>query len=101
MIISYSQSGSFTQAISKTFDGKNPCKLCKVVQAGRTAEQEQEEQQLKPRLKLDLAILSKVTTIDFADACIRIPSPNIDAHSRSYQPPKPKPRSSLFSDSLA
>jgi hypothetical protein len=30
---------SFGQAVVKTFDGKNPCSLCKVVSAGKKAEQ--------------------------------------------------------------
>ena len=28
MVITYSQEGTFTQALDKTFDGKHPCSLC-------------------------------------------------------------------------
>ena len=40
MVVSYSQADSLAVAIQKTFDGAHPCKLCKVVKAGRKAEQE-------------------------------------------------------------
>ncbi len=40
MVVSYSQTESFTVALQKTFSGEHPCKLCKVVKEGRKAEQE-------------------------------------------------------------
>lgn len=41
MVISYSQDATLSEAISMTFDGEHPCKMCKVVKEGRKAEQEQ------------------------------------------------------------
>jgi hypothetical protein len=41
MIVSYSREAGFEQAISNTFDGKHPCKICKLVQEGKKAEQHQ------------------------------------------------------------
>ncbi|MBK7998513.1 MAG: hypothetical protein IPK15_07300 [Verrucomicrobia bacterium] len=41
MVISYSQDATIPEAISMTFDGEHPCKMCKVVKEGRKAEQEQ------------------------------------------------------------
>ena len=40
MAASFSQTDSLPVAISKTFDGKNPCKLCKLVSEGKKAEKE-------------------------------------------------------------
>lgn len=40
MAANFSQTDSFPVAISKTFDGKNPCKLCKVVSEGKKADKE-------------------------------------------------------------
>ncbi len=34
MLAEYSQEGTWTEAVSKTFDGKHPCKLCSAVQRG-------------------------------------------------------------------
>jgi hypothetical protein len=42
MAISYSQNDSISEALSKTFDGKHPCKLCQLVKAGKKAEQKSE-----------------------------------------------------------
>jgi hypothetical protein len=42
MAISYSQNDSFGSALSKTFDGKHPCKLCKLVNAAKKATQKSE-----------------------------------------------------------
>ena len=46
---------SIREAWSKTFDGKHPCKLCKVVHAGKSAEKKQDNQ--KPQTKLDLMLI--------------------------------------------
>jgi hypothetical protein len=42
MAANFSQTDSLPVAISKTFDGKNPCKLCKLVSAGKKAEKKSE-----------------------------------------------------------
>ncbi len=39
-MIAYSRDASFSEAVSMTFDGEHPCKLCKAVKKGRQAEQE-------------------------------------------------------------
>ena|ERR1041384_5448608 len=52
MMISYSQQSSFKEALEKTFDGKHPCPICKVVKAGRCSEPDQERQKLPLKLEL-------------------------------------------------
>ena len=42
MVISYSQCSSIKEGLSETFDGKHPCKLCKIVAEGKKSEQKQE-----------------------------------------------------------
>lgn len=44
MAISYSQNDSFSAALSKTFDGKHLCKLCKLVRDGKKAEKKSDTQ---------------------------------------------------------
>ena len=41
MVVSYSQSAPLTEAISMTFDGEHPCKLCIAVKEGKKAEKKQ------------------------------------------------------------
>lgn len=100
MIVSYSQGASFKEALSKTFDGKHPCCLCKVVQQGRAAEKKQEGQQVKPGSKLDLVLVWQAITFNFDCDRVQIPSCDSDAPSRREQPPKPRPRI-ISLDSLA
>jgi hypothetical protein len=38
MAVNYSKDASLSQALEKTFDGKHLCKLCKIVRAGKKAE---------------------------------------------------------------
>ena len=42
MVVSYSQDGSIGQALTKTFDGKHPCALCKVIASGKKSEKKPE-----------------------------------------------------------
>lgn len=52
MIVTYSQDAPLTAAISMTFDGAHPCKLCKAVEEGKRSGQKQDL--LKFDKKLDL-----------------------------------------------
>ncbi|MBL9173602.1 MAG: hypothetical protein JNL10_08715 [Verrucomicrobiales bacterium] len=38
MIARYAQEDSLSTALAKTFDGRHACKLCRIVEAGRSAE---------------------------------------------------------------
>ncbi len=42
MLANYTRGETLAAAIEKTFDGANPCGLCKVVKSGREKEQKQE-----------------------------------------------------------
>jgi hypothetical protein len=100
MIVSYSRDASLSEALTKTFDGKHPCCLCKMIQKGRADEKKQEQQQVKPGSKLDLGLVWQPVTFDFACEREPISSPDSHALSRREQPPKPRPRIAS-SDSLA
>ena len=39
MIVSYAKDGDYSGAITKTFDGKHPCALCRLVQVGQKQEE--------------------------------------------------------------
>ena len=47
MVVSYSQSAPLTEAISMTFDGEHPCKLCIAVKEGKKAEKKSESKKAK------------------------------------------------------
>jgi len=94
MIVSYSRAASLSEALTKTFDGKHPCSLCKAIQKGRADEKKQEQQQVKPGSKLDLGLVWQPATFDFDFKREQIPSPDFSALSMREQPPKPRPRTS-------
>ena len=41
MLVSYSRDGQIVAAVTKTFDGRHPCSLCKVVEKSKQTEPEQ------------------------------------------------------------
>jgi hypothetical protein len=93
MIISYSRDASFSEAVSKTFDGEHPCPMCKVIKKARAEEKDQQQkQQVKPGSKMDLGLVWQCTPFHFSSEREKISSPNTDASIRSYEPPKPRPR---------
>jgi len=45
MIVNYSARGTLEEAVSKTFDGRHPCPLCKLIHAGKSSEKKSDAQQ--------------------------------------------------------
>ena len=95
MLVSYSRDGSFKQAVAKTFDGKHPCPLCKVIEKGRAEEKKQEQQQSKPGAKMDLGLVCQTTDFQFDCDRARIAPSQCTAPIRADEPPKPRPRGAL------
>ena len=95
MAISYSQdSSSLTQVLSRIFDGKHPCKLCKLVAEGKKAEKKRQAQFKISKLDLLWANQSgSILTPPMADHCICAPSVALD---HSAPPPTPPPRVSAL-----
>ncbi|HEV2247330.1 MAG TPA: hypothetical protein VGW37_11815 [Terriglobia bacterium] len=42
MVVNYSQNGSVSEALAKTFDGKHPCALCKAISTAKKSEKKSE-----------------------------------------------------------
>jgi hypothetical protein len=49
MAVNYSKVDSVSVALEKTFDGKHPCNLCKLVKKGKAAEQKRDFQKLETK----------------------------------------------------
>lgn len=99
MLVKYSQDASFSEAWSKTFDGKHPCKLCTSIQKGRAEEKQQDQQRGHSAPKLEPATVWHAMDFDFSCDCEKISPPILCLIPRSIPPPKPRPR--LFSVGLA
>jgi hypothetical protein len=52
MAAEYSRDMSLPQAITKTFSGKDPCKICKLVAEGKKTEKKQEAYRLVTKMDL-------------------------------------------------
>jgi hypothetical protein len=91
MAITYSQvSSSFTETLAKTFDGKHPCKLCKLVTEGKKSQKKQEAQFKTAKLDLLSAVRSNFVFNRPAPAnCVSAPTRPSD---HNEPPPTPPPR---------
>ena len=54
MAAKFSQKETVAVALEKTFSGKYPCKLCKIVKAGKATEHQQDLQKLEAKFEFTL-----------------------------------------------
>lgn len=92
MVIDYSKNAPISVAVSKTFDGKHPCNLCKIVKHGQETEKKQDA--IKIKTKPDVWLLASAVTLPDTDL-IQEPYPALACISSSVgeTPPLPPPRS--------
>lgn len=94
MVASYSQDSTLSNALSKTFDGKHPCKLCQAVRAGRRSEKRQDAQNVETQSKFFLGLTPAVLYPPLVFS-LRLP-PSVSALSRTETPPTPPPRDCII-----
>ena len=90
MVVNYSRTSTFSEAVSQTFDGKHLCKLCKLVKAGRSEEKQSEQAPLSAKIDLILqqnliVLASLVVDLGMAPAAVY-------QSQHSHSPPTPPPR---------
>ena len=56
MLISYSNGGSFVEAVEKTFDGEHPCPMCKRIAQERKQEKQRADMNLVSKLDLKFVL---------------------------------------------
>lgn len=92
MLISYSTTTSISEAISRTFDGKHPCRLCKVVQAGREKEADRQTILTSPRIP-DLFCELRRVTVPICEAELpQVASAFHRLNRLDHRPPTPPPK---------
>jgi recombinational DNA repair protein RecR len=83
MAVTYSKDGSLSQALEKTFDGHHLCKLCKIVRAGKKAEDCNDT-------KIDLKKIDLITSVPqfftFQSPSV-IPQPGFSSRSQRTEAP--------------
>ena len=90
MIITYSQTSTLSEAISMTFDGEHPCRMCIAVKEGKKAESKQ--LQLKPELKFDFLCMEAASFLPPLLPVTLLTPGSMLACPRSEAPPGPPPR---------
>jgi len=90
MIVSYSQSAPLTEAISMTFDGEHPCKLCIAVKEGKKAEKKQSL--VKFEVKLDFLCAEAACFLPPSLPFTLLSPDSTFASARGETPPGPPPR---------
>ena len=89
MVVSNSQTESFSTALQKTFDGEHPCKMCKIVKQGRKAEQEKPAT-LKVETKFDFFFDAQSVTVYAPQLLCDAARVSSDSSSR-HDPPLLRP----------
>jgi hypothetical protein len=91
MLANQLRSGSFAEAVSRTFDGKHQCPLCKAIAAAKKSEKKSEA--VSPWVKMEFPpVAEEIILVPPAQFEI-IPLHNAFASSFSFPPPFPPPRS--------
>lgn len=81
---------SFSQAVSKTFDGLHPCCLCKAIAAAKKAGKKSEA--VSPVLKMEFPPLAGPLVLIPPAQIEPLPLADIFAESLASKPPVPPPR---------
>lgn len=90
MFVSFAQETTLREAFTKTFDGKNPCRICKLVREGQQSEKARES--LLPLVKIESLPCAAVFVLT-PPAPLSVPSaPDQAASLRAESPPSPPPR---------
>jgi hypothetical protein len=84
------RSGSFADAVLRTFDGQHPCSLCKVIASAKKSDKQTEFPQ--PLTKLEFPLTAESLLLVAPTRFQLMPIGNEFIESLSQQPPTPPPR---------
>jgi hypothetical protein len=90
MLANNLQSGSFHQAVTKTFDGNHPCCLCKAIAAAKKSEKKSEA--VSPTLKMEFPPAAANFTLISPEPISAFSLAEVSAAASFQKPPLPPPR---------
>ena len=92
MVRDFSKTGSLTEAVGKTFDGKHPCAMCKKLTNARASE-ERAPVTLKVDKKAEVFVASirSEVPMPLARPIVYGPAPFVVMPERFFAPPVPVP----------
>lgn len=91
MILEYSHDNGFRKAVSRTFDGKHPCTLCKRIENEKKDEKKKDIQIVATRLTLFLVQSAGIPVPSSSPWAWRI-AHDVLAPGPVHSPPVPPPR---------
>mgnify|MGYP003337657048 FL=1 len=91
MFVTFAQQTTLQEAFTKTFNGQNPCRICKLVRAGQQSEKANE---------MRLPVVVKLESLPCATAFVLLPptpfflrpAADVSLSDRAESPPTPPPR---------
>lgn len=90
MFVSFAQQTTLSDAFAKTFDGKNPCRICKLVREGQQSEKAREA--TLPLVKIESLPCTIAFVLQPLTPLSPPPAPDEAASPRAESPPLPPPR---------
>ena len=90
MFVTFAQQTTVREAFTKTFNGKNPCRICKLVREGQQSEQQPES--LLPLVKIESLPCASAFVLTPPAPLSLTPSLDLTASLRAESPPFPPPR---------
>ncbi|HTV62132.1 MAG TPA: hypothetical protein VMH30_06145 [Verrucomicrobiae bacterium] len=81
---------SFSESVSRTFDGQHPCPLCRAIAAGKKSERKNDT--VQARQKLEFPLFAEQLVLIAPSSAGVLPRPATFARSLSLKPPTPPPR---------
>ena len=99
MVKDFSKTGSLTEAVGKTFDGKHPCAMCKKIASARTSEEKAPVSvKIDKKAEVFIATSGSDLPLPVVNPMIYGPVPFVLMPERFIAPPVPVPiRCALFS----
>lgn len=91
MLLNYSHRSTISEAVTKTFSGKHPCQLCKIVRAGKKAEKKHE--MVKLETKFDFSVVAGTAWLFPPRPCRQFTALHTSSLARLEAPLTPPPRS--------
>lgn len=91
MLARYAQDTSFTVALEKTFNGQNPCSICKIIEKGRETESQHQNKEGQV-VKLDFFVPFELLVFHYPALVIDSTDLGLIWSSAGASPPSPPPR---------
>jgi hypothetical protein len=92
MLVNYYRQTTLAQAVSMTFDGKHPCRLCQAIQEGKAQEREKKKDGLESAKELKLVLAQGPCLLTHPPMPGVAAAPDTFPPSRREPPPVPPPR---------